>query len=85
MNRDPAERARAGRRHRVDIVGWLMWNTMRLAAALGFVLFMTTIVLFIWFMFHVGFAWVSFVLIGLIFLLLFFSVKNRRTGFDIRR
>jgi hypothetical protein len=36
-------------------------------------------------MFEVGFAWVGITIIGLAALLLFFSVKNRRTGFDIRR
>jgi hypothetical protein len=65
--------------------GWLMWNGMRVAAVLGFALFTTTIVLFVWFMFEVGFAWVGIVVIVLAALLVFFSVKNLRTGFDIRR
>jgi hypothetical protein len=65
--------------------GWLMWNGMRVLAVLGFALFTTTIVLFVWFMFEVGFAWVGIVVIVLAALLVFFSVKNLRTGFDIRR
>jgi hypothetical protein len=67
-------------------MGWLIWNTMRLLAALGFALFTLTLVLFVWFMFEVGFAWFAIVVIGLASLLVFFSVKNRdRSGFDIRR
>ena len=66
-------------------MGWVIWNAMRLAAVLGFALFTLTIVLFLWFMFDVGFAWASIVVIGLAVLLLFFSVKNRQRGFDIRR
>jgi len=66
-------------------MGWVIWNAMRLAALLGFALFTVTIVLFLWFMFDVGFAWAAIVVIGLVFLLLFFSVKNRQRGFDIRR
>ena len=66
-------------------MGWIIWNAMRLAAALGFALFALTIVLFLWFMFDVGFAWVAIVVLGLTSLLLFFSVKNRKRGFDIRR
>ena len=66
-------------------MGWVIWNAMRLAAVLGFALFTLTIVLFLWFMFDVGFAWTAIVVIGLVVLLLFFSVKNRQRGFDIRR
>jgi hypothetical protein len=66
-------------------MGWLMWNTMRVAATIGFALFTLTIILFVWFMFEVGFAWVAIVVIALAALLVFFSVKNLRTGFDIRR
>ena len=65
--------------------GWLIWNTMRVLAVVGFVLFTTTIVLFVWFMFDVGFAWVGVVVIALALLLVFFTIKNRGTGFDIRR
>jgi hypothetical protein len=67
-------------------MGWLAWNAMRLLALLGFVLIATTtFVFFVWFMFEVGFAWVGFLVIGLVLLLVFFSVKNRKTDFDIRR
>jgi hypothetical protein len=66
-------------------MGWLIWNAMRLLAVIGFVLFTTTIVLFVWFMFDVGFAWVGIVVIALALLLVFFTIKNRGTGFDIRR
>jgi hypothetical protein len=62
-----------------------MWNTMRLAAALGLALFSLTLILFVWFMFDVGFAWLGLLVIGLAVLILFFSVRNLRTGFDIRR
>ena len=58
---------------------------MRVLAVLGFALATTTFVLFIWFMFDVGFAWVAFVAIGLVSVLLFFAIKNRGKGFDIRR
>jgi hypothetical protein len=66
-------------------MGWLIWNTMRVLAVVGFVLFTTTIVLFVWFMFDVGFAWLGIVVIALALLLVFFTIKNRGTGFDIRR
>lgn len=66
-------------------MGWLIWNAMRVLAVVGFVLFATTIVLFVWFMFDVGFAWVGIVVIALALLLVFFTIKNRGTGFDIRR
>ncbi len=66
-------------------MGWVMWNAMRLAAGLGFAIATTTLVLFVWRMFDVGLAWVGFVVIGLASLLVFFSVKNRRTDIDIRR
>ena len=66
-------------------MGWLIWNAMRALAVVGFVLFTTTIVLFVWFMFDVGFAWVGVVVIALALLLVFFTIKNRGTGFDIRR
>jgi hypothetical protein len=66
-------------------MGWLIWNVMRVLAVVGFVLFATTIALFVWFMFDVGFAWVGIVVIALVLLLVFFTIKNRGTGFDIRR
>jgi hypothetical protein len=66
-------------------MGWLIWNAMRTLAVIGFVLFTTTIVLFVWFMFDVGFAWVGIVVIALALLLVFFTIKNRGTGYDIRR
>lgn len=66
-------------------MGWLIWNTMRFLAFAGLALFTMSIVLFLWFMFDVGFAWTAIVVIMLAALLVFFSIKNRRTGFDIRR
>jgi hypothetical protein len=66
-------------------MGWIIWNAMRLAAMLGFALFTLSLILFVWFMFDLGFAWVGIVVIVLALLLLFFSVKNRKEGFDIRR
>jgi hypothetical protein len=67
-------------------MGWLVWHTMRLLALLGFALFTTTtFVFFVWFMFEVGFDWVGFLVVGLVLILAFFSLKNRRTDFDIRR
>jgi hypothetical protein len=79
------EKAQPGHKPRSDVIGWLMWNTMRLAAALGLALFSLTLILFVWFMFDVGFAWLGLLVIGLAVLILFFSVRNLRTGFDIRR
>ena len=58
---------------------------MRLLALLGFAIATTTFVFFVWFMFDVGFDWAGFLVIGLVLLLVFFSVKNRKTDFDIRR
>jgi hypothetical protein len=66
-------------------MGWLIWNAMRTLAVIGFVLFTTTIVLFVWFMFDVGFAWVGIVVIALALLLVFFTIRNRGAGYDIRR
>ena len=66
-------------------MGWLTWNIMRLLALVAFAFVTVTFGAFVWFMFEVGFAWVGITIIGLAALLLFFSVKNRRTGFDIRR
>jgi hypothetical protein len=58
---------------------------MYASALLGFAIVITTFVLLLWFMIEVGLAWVSGVLIALVAWLLFSSLKNRRTGFDIRR
>jgi hypothetical protein len=66
-------------------MGWLAWQTMRLLALLGFALLTTTFVFFVWLLFEVGFDWVGFLVIGLVLLLAFFSVKNRPTDFDVRR
>jgi len=38
-----------------------MWNGMRLLAALGLTILGGSVVLLIWFMFDVGFAWISIV------------------------
>jgi hypothetical protein len=46
------------------MIGWLMWNGMRLLAALGLTILGGGVVLLIWFMFDVGFAWISWVAIA---------------------
>jgi hypothetical protein len=67
-------------------MGWLMWNAMRFLAWAGLALFATTLVLFVWFMFDVGFAWTAIVVIVLALLVVFFAVKRRgRANFDISR
>jgi hypothetical protein len=66
-------------------MGWLTWNMMRLLALVAFTAVTITFVFFVWFMFEAGFEWLAITIIGLVALLVFFSVKNRRTGFDIRR
>jgi glycopeptide antibiotics resistance protein len=66
-------------------MGWLVWKTMLTLGIVGYALVTTTLVLFVWFLFEVGLDWVGYLVLGLVFLLLFFSVKNRRTDFDIRR
>ena len=59
---------------------------MRFLAWAGLALFATTIVLFLWFMFDVGFGWTAIVVIVLAALLVFFAVKRRdRANFDISR
>jgi hypothetical protein len=63
---------------------WL-WRLMWAGGALAFAIVITTIVMFLWFMIEVGFAWASVVLVVLVAWLLFSAVKNSRTGFDIRR
>lgn len=57
-------------------MGWLMWNTMRFLAWAGLAVFATTLVLFIWFMFDVGFAWTAVVVIALLALLVVYAMKN---------
>jgi glycopeptide antibiotics resistance protein len=66
-------------------MGWLVWKTMLTLGIVGYALVTTTLVLFVWFLFEVGLDWIGYLVLGLVFLLLFFSVKNRRTDFDIRR
>jgi Ca2+/Na+ antiporter len=58
------------------MIGWLMWNGMRLMAALGLTVLAGSLVMLIWFMFDVGFAWLSFVVIGLLVLLAVFVLKR---------
>jgi hypothetical protein len=53
-----------------EMLGWLMWNTMRFMAALGLAVLGGSVVLLIWFMFDVGLAWVAVaVLVGALVLL----------------
>ena len=63
---------------------WL-WRLMWAGGALAFAIVITTIVMFLWFMIEVGYAWASVVVVVLIAWLLFSAIKNQRTGFDIRR
>jgi hypothetical protein len=63
---------------------WL-WRLMWAGGALAFAIVITTIVMFLWFMIEVGFAWASIVIVVLVAWLLFSAIKNQRTGFDIRR
>jgi hypothetical protein len=56
-------------------MGWFIWNTMRVLAALGLTLLGTSLVLLIWFMFKVGLAWVSILAIGLALLLALLTLK----------
>jgi hypothetical protein len=58
------------------MIGWLMWNGMRLMAALGLTVLAGSLVMLIWFMFDVGFAWISFVVIGLLVLLAVFVLRR---------
>jgi hypothetical protein len=51
------------------MLGWFMWNGMRVLAGLGLLVAGGSLVLLIWFMFEVGLAWVAFVAIGLVLLL----------------
>jgi hypothetical protein len=63
---------------------WL-WRLMYTGAVVGFAVVLTTFVLLVWILAENGFVWISAVLVVLVSLLVFFSLKNRRTGFDIRR
>jgi hypothetical protein len=58
------------------MIGWLMWNTMRLMAALGLTVLAGSLAMLIWFMFEVGFAWISFIIIGLLVLLGTFVLRR---------
>jgi hypothetical protein len=57
-----------------------MWNTMRLLAALGLTILGGSGVMLIWFMFLVGFAWISFVAIGSALVLAVVLVRRVRSG-----
>jgi len=56
--------------------GWLLWNAMRVLAALGLVVLGGSLALLVWFLFKVGFAWIGFVVIGLAMLLVFVTLRN---------
>jgi hypothetical protein len=58
------------------VIGWLMWNTMRLLAGLGLTILGGGVVLLIWFMFDVGFAWISFVFLGTALGVAFFFLRR---------
>jgi hypothetical protein len=62
---------------------WL-WRLMYAGAVLGFAIATTTVVFLLWYMVDIGFAWITIVIVVLISLMLFFSVRNR-SSFDIRR
>jgi hypothetical protein len=46
------------------VVGWLMWNTLRLLAGLGLLILAGGVVMLIWFMFDAGLAWVAIVVLA---------------------
>lgn len=56
--------------------GWLLWNAMRLFAALGLAVLAGSLALLVWFLFVVGFAWIAILVIGLAMLLVFFPLRN---------
>jgi hypothetical protein len=63
------------------VVGWLMWNTMRLLAGIGLAILGVSVVILIWFMFEVGLAWVSIAfLVGALVLLASF-VRRALAGY----
>ena len=57
-----------------------MWNMMRALAALGFVVLGGGVLMLVWFMFVVGLAWVSFVVIAGALVLLAVFVRRLLTG-----
>jgi hypothetical protein len=62
------------------VVGWLIWNTMRLLAALGLTVLAGMVGLLIWFMFDAGLAWISIVLLAAGLVLVFSFVKRVQIG-----
>jgi hypothetical protein len=62
------------------VVGWLIWNTMRLLAAIGLAILGGSVVMLIWFMFEVGLAWVSIALIAGALVLLVTFVRRALSG-----
>jgi hypothetical protein len=62
------------------VIGWLMWNTMRLLAALGLIILGAGVVMLVWFMFDVGLAWVSIVVLAGAALLLATFVRRVLSG-----
>jgi len=63
------------------VVGWLMWNTMRLLAGVGLAILGGSVVMLIWFMFEVGLAWVSIAFIAGAVVLLVTFVRRALAGF----
>jgi len=62
------------------MVGWLMWNTMRLLAGVGLLTLAGGVVMLIWFMFEVGLAWVSIVVLAGVVVLLVTLVRRALSG-----
>ena len=62
------------------MVGWLMWNTMRLLAGVGLLILAGGVVMLIWFMFEVGLAWVSIVVLAGVVVLLVTLVRAALSG-----
>lgn len=58
-----------------DLAGWLLWNTARVLAVLGYTLVTTTFALVVFFMFEAGLAWIAFVVIALVLLLLLVEAR----------
>lgn len=57
-----------------------MWNGMRALAALGLAILGGSVLMLVWFMFEVGLAWVSFVVIAGALVLLAVFVRRLLTG-----
>jgi hypothetical protein len=62
------------------MIGWLMWNGMRVLAALGLLILGGGVVLLVWFMFEVGLAWIAIVVIAVVLLAAFYVLRRLYAG-----